>query len=156
MARALRDHFRYDKGVSYKSRPNYTQATWEQLLRNELIADRPIVYSGTGSGGGHAFVCDGYDANGLFHINWGWGGMSDGYFNLNYLVPSELGIGGGGFSIRQGAVIGIIPDRTGTSQRRESSVVTTWRFSMRFDKSTLDDKQLLRGCYIAMDSITAM
>ena len=82
--------------------------------------------------------------------------MSDGYFNLNYLVPSELGIGGGGFSIRQGAVIGIIPDRTGTSQRRESSVVTTWRFSMRFDKSTLDDKQLLRGCYIAMDSITAV
>ena len=141
VARALRDHFRYDKCVSYKSRANYTQATWEQLLRNELIASRPIVYSGAGSGGGHAFVCDGYDANGLFHINWGWGGMSDGYFNLNYLVPSNLGIGGGaggGFSIRQGAVIGIKPDSTGTSQRRESSVVTTWRFSMRFDKGTLD------------------
>ena len=44
--------------MSYKSRANYTQATWEQLLRNELIAARPIVYSG----GGHAFVCDGYDA----------------------------------------------------------------------------------------------
>ncbi|WP_311566723.1 C10 family peptidase [Porphyromonas uenonis] len=141
VARALRDHFRYDKCVSYKSRANYTQATWEQLLRSELIASRPIVYSGTGSGGGHAFVCDGYDANGLFHINWGWGGMSDGYFNLNYLVPSDLGIGGGaggGYSLGQGAVIGIKPDRTGTSQRRESSVVTTWRFSMRFDKGTLD------------------
>ena len=141
VARALRDHFRYDKRVSFKSRANYTQASWEQLLRNELIAARPIVYSGTGSGGGHAFVCDGYDAEGLFHINWGWGGVSDGYFNLNYLVPSDLGIGGGaggGFSLGQGAVIGIKPDRTGDSQRTESSVVTTWRFSMRFDKGTLD------------------
>ena len=141
VARALADHFRYDKRVSFKSRANYTQATWEQLLRNELIAARPIVYSGSGSGGGHAFVCDGYDAEGLFHINWGWGGMSDGYFNLNYLVPSDLGIGGGaggGFSLGQGAVIGIKPDRTGTSQRTVSSVVTTWRFSMRFDEGTLD------------------
>ena len=140
VANALRDHFRYDKRVSYKSRANYTQATWEQLLRNELIATRPIVYSGYGRGG-HAFVCDGYDANGLFHINWGWGGMSDGYFNLNYLVPSDLGIGGGaggGYSLGQGAIIGIMPDGTGTSQRRESSVVTTWRFSMLFDKGTLD------------------
>ena len=138
--RALREHFRYDKRVSFKNRVNYTQATWEQLLRNELIAARPIVYSGYGHGG-HAFVCDGYDANGLFHINWGWGGMSDGYFNLNYLVPSDLGIGGGaggGYSLGQGAVIGIMPDRQGTSQRPESSVVTTWRFSMLFDKGTLD------------------
>ena len=138
--RALRDHFRYDKRVSFKNRVNYTQATWEQLLRNELIAARPIVYSGYGHGG-HAFVCDGYDANGLFHINWGWGGMSDGYFNLNYLVPSDLGIGGGaggGYSLGQGAVVGIMPDRQGTSQRPESSVVTTWRFSMLFDKGTLD------------------
>ena len=141
VARALRDHFRYDKRVSFKNRANYTQATWEQLLRKELIAARPIVYSGNGSGGGHAFVCDGYDAEGLFHINWGWGGMSDGYFNLNYLVPSDLGIGGGaggGFSLGQGAVIGIMPDRTGDSQRTMSSVVTTWRFNMRFDEGTLD------------------
>ena len=141
VARALRDHFRYDKRVCFKKRVNYTQASWEQLLRNELIASHPIVYSGDGSGGGHAFVCDGYDAEGLFHINWGWGGMSDGYFNLNYLVPSSLGIGGGaggGFSFSQGAVVGIMPDRTGTSQRTESSVVTTWSFDMRFDKGTLD------------------
>ena len=141
VARALADHFRYDKRVSFKSRSNYTQSSWEQMLRAELIAARPIVYSGSGSGGGHAFVCDGYDAEGLFHINWGWGGMSDGYFNLNYLVPSDLGIGGGaggGFSLGQGAVIGIKPDRTGTSQRTVSSVVTTWRFGMTFTEGTLD------------------
>ena len=141
VARALRDHFRYDKRASLKRRVNYTQASWEQLLRNELIASRPIVYNGTGEGGGHAFVCDGYDAEGLFHINWGWGGMSDGYFNLNYLVPSSLGIGGGaggGFSFNQGAVVGIMPDRAGTSQRTETPVVTTRWFYMNFSKGTLD------------------
>ena len=141
VARALADHFRYDKRVSFKSRSNYTQSSWEQMLRAELIAARPVVYSGTGSGGGHAFVCDGYDMEGLFHINWGWGGMSDGYFNLNYLVPSDLGIGGGaggGFSLGQGAVVGIKPDKTGSSQRQESSLVTTWRFGMTFTEGTLD------------------
>ena len=141
VARALADHFRYDKRVSFKSRSNYTQSSWEQMLRAELIAARPVVYSGSGSGGGHAFVCDGYDMEGLFHINWGWGGMSDGYFNLNYLVPSDLGIGGGaggGFSLGQGAVIGIKPDKTGSSQRQESSLVTTWRFGMTFTEGTLD------------------
>ena len=141
VARALADHFRYDKRVSFKSRSNYTQSSWEQMLRAELIAARPVVYGGTGSGGGHAFVCDGYDMEGLFHINWGWGGMSDGYFNLNYLVPSDLGIGGGaggGFSLGQGAVVGIKPDKTGTSQRQESSLVTTWRFGMTFTEGTLD------------------
>ena len=141
VARALADHFRYDKRVSFKSRSNYTQSSWEQMLRAELIAARPVVYSGRGSGGGHAFVCDGYDMEGLFHINWGWGGMSDGYFNLNYLVPSDLGIGGGaggGFSLGQGAVVGIKPDKTGSSQRQESSLVTTWRFGMTFTEGTLD------------------
>ena len=141
VARALADHFRYDKRVSFKSRSNYTQSSWEQMLRAELIAARPVVYSGSGSGGGHAFVCDGYDMAGLFHINWGWGGMSDGYFNLNYLVPSDLGIGGGaggGFSLDQGAVVGIKPDKTGSSQRQESSLVTTWRFGMTFTEGTLD------------------
>ena len=141
VARALADHFRYDKRVSFKSRSNYTQSSWEQMLRAELIAARPVVYSGTGSGGGHAFVCDGYDMEGLFLINWGWGGMSDGYFNLNYLVPSDLGIGGGaggGFSLGQGAVVGIKPDKTGSSQRQESSLVTTWRFGMTFTEGTLD------------------
>ena len=38
---------------------------------------------GSGNGiGGHAFVCDGYDGKGYYHINWGWGGDSDAYFLL--------------------------------------------------------------------------
>lgn len=42
------------------------------MIREELDAGYPLSYGGQSSGGGHAFVCDGYDAQGFFHINWGW------------------------------------------------------------------------------------
>ena len=70
----------------------YTQEEWEQLLYSELLAKRPMTYSGNAGGSdGHAFVIDGYDAaNNLFHINFGWGGSGDGY----YTVDDVSGAGG--------------------------------------------------------------
>ena len=130
---ALRNYFRYDKQVTFKRRVNYTQPEWNKMMRAELAAQRPVVYCGTGTGGGHAFVCDGYNDQGLYHINWGWSGEANGYFNLNFLAPDELGIGGGfggGFSMEQGAVIGITPDRDGTSQDTELPLLTTRKFTM--------------------------
>lgn len=59
-----------------------------------LVKNGPLLYCGQSSGGGHAFVCDGYNGDGYFHFNWGWGGMSDGYFVLNALNPGSQGIGG--------------------------------------------------------------
>lgn len=67
---------------------NYTDAAWVQLLKTELEVPRPIQYVGSGSGGGHTWVCDGYDATSKFHMNWGWGGSSNGYFSLTALNPS--------------------------------------------------------------------
>ena len=67
--------------------------------------------------GGHQFIVDGYDGNGLFHMNWGWGGMSDGYFVLSLANPDELGAGGGtstdGYSMDQHAIIGLKPGTAG-------------------------------------------
>ena len=55
-----------------------------------------------------AFVCDGYDTNNFFHINWGWDGYFDGYFNLNLLNPYDTNnVGYTGFSSQQNAIIGI-------------------------------------------------
>ncbi len=107
VAPALRDFFNYDKGVQSLSRYNYSLAEWEDLVYDEL-ANGPVYYSGSGTEGGHAFVCDGY-ADGYFHFNWGWGGMSDGYFLLNALDPASQGIGGytTGFNQRQAIVAGI-------------------------------------------------
>ena len=94
------------------------------MIYDELAAKRPVYLSGTSVSGtsvvGHAFVCDGYDGEGLFHINWGWGGMSDGFFRLTLLNPDDHGTGGnngsGGFNMDEGAIIGIQPNQGGTSQ----------------------------------------
>lgn len=116
--RALRENFKYDKNVTLISRDLKTLAEWEKTIRNELDNNRPVLYSGYSSGGGHAFVCDGYDNEGLYHFNWGWGGMSDGYFDLNVLSPDALGIGGGsggGFNEGQIIVVNFQPDKQGTT-----------------------------------------
>ena len=129
---ALRNNFRYNKQVTFKRRVNYTQPEWDKMIRAELAAQRPVVYCGTGTGGGHAFVCDGYNADGLYHINWGWSGLANGYFNLNFLQPDDLGIGGGfggGFSMEQGIVVGITPDRDGSSKDTELPLLTTRKFT---------------------------
>ena len=111
--KALSEYFGYDGGMEYKMRDYYTSSEWEAIIRNELDNGRPIEYSGqTGNDGGHSFVCDGYDRNGYFHFNWGWGGMSNGYFKLSALEPSNQGIGGtaGGYNYDEAINIGIRPD----------------------------------------------
>ena len=106
---ALKTYFGYPTSVQGKYRSNYSDAQWKNLLKTELDASRPVQYAGTGSGGGHSFVCDGYDNNDFFHFNWGWSGSSDGYFSVNALSPGSLGTGGGtgGFNSNQRAIIGI-------------------------------------------------
>ena len=116
VATALQKYFNYVSTIKYVENKNYSQAEWIKLLRSELDAKRPMQYRGSGTGGGHSFVCDGYDDNNFFHFNWGWGGSSDGFFNLNALNPGSLGIGGGtgGFNSGQGALIGIQPPAPST------------------------------------------
>ncbi len=111
VANALKQYFDYSSTTTYKDRSLYSYANWIELLYNELAQGRPMVYNGSSSGGGHAFVCDGYQSEDYFHINWGWGGQSDGYFKLSVMNPSEQGIGGSssddGFNFGQGAIVGI-------------------------------------------------
>lgn len=104
---AMREFFNFDKGVTTASRYSYSLAGWEDLIYNELATNGPVYYSGSNESVGHAFVCDGY-ANGYFHFNWGWGGLSDGYFRLNALDPETQGIGGStsGYNMRQAVIVG--------------------------------------------------
>lgn len=106
---ALYTYFNYDKGIAYRTRTNYGCAEWDDIIINEIDNGRPIVALGRSSAGGHAFVFDGYDRNGLIHVNWGWGGMSNGYFRTSALEPSSQGIGGstGGFNYDQYIITGI-------------------------------------------------
>lgn len=107
MAAAMFKNFGYDKGLSLQLRTWYGIEEWNDMVYNELATNGPVYYDGTGDGGGHAFVCDGYRAeDGLFHFNWGWGGLSDGYFRLEALTPSTQGAGGvsDNYSFQQGIV----------------------------------------------------
>ncbi|MDO4510909.1 MAG: C10 family peptidase [Bacteroidales bacterium] len=116
VANALTTYFGYDKRATYHSRDTYGVAAWEKLIRDELDASRPVYYSGLASAGGHAFVCDGYDKEGYFHFNWGWGGKSNGYFLLTMLNPQDQGIGSfeGGYNSSQAIITHIMPDQGGT------------------------------------------
>ena len=95
--KALVDNFDYDPSVITEYRACYTDEEWEDLVHGELTAGRPLYYSAcTAQYEGHAFVCDGY-RNGLYHINWGWNGVSDGYYaivGVDVLHPKEQGTGG--------------------------------------------------------------
>lgn len=108
---ALVDFFGYSAAVYLNNRSDFTIDEWEDIIYGELAAGRPVLYSGSTDLSGHAFVCDGYDGSGLFHINWGWGGSYDGYFSLSVLNPfGNLSISTGiGFSRFQHAIIHLDP-----------------------------------------------
>lgn len=110
--KALRQYFGYDETVCHLDRTSFSASGWENMIYNELANGRPVLYGGQSTGGGHAFVVDGYDGNGLFHINWGWGGIGDSYFLLSVLNPyNNESIGSSssedGYSFNQEAVVGI-------------------------------------------------
>ena len=111
----LATYFGYDADLMQDlTRTVFTLQQWMTLIDNELKAKRPILYSGKSSDGGHEFVCDGSDGNGLYHINWGWGGYQDGYFDLTILQPTKGGAGSGsavdGYNRDCSMIIGIAPD----------------------------------------------
>ena len=105
--------FGYSKNIRRLYRDPYTTGQWEEIIYGELAAQRPVFYSGQAGVGGHQFIIDGYDGNGLFHMNWGWGGMSDDYFVLSLADPHSQGIGGSAtnsaFQFDQEALIGVQP-----------------------------------------------
>lgn len=119
MLEAFATRFGYNSSTLRLLQRDYcTSEEWKETIRAELAAGYPVIYNGQSMEGGHSFVCDGYDANGLFHINWGWGGLSNGYFDLDILEPNVQGIGGSmsGFSFMQSVITGIRPAEEGMEQ----------------------------------------
>lgn len=88
---ALENHFLYNPGMYNACKEGMSDAEWEDLISDEINAGHPLIYTGSSSSGGHAFVVDGYDTTGLFHVNWGWGGQGNGYFTLSHLALGTPG-----------------------------------------------------------------
>ena len=124
----LQKYFRYKKNIQLLSRMNYKMADWMDIIATELNEGRPIYYAGASSTVGHAFVCDGYKQDGYFHINFGWDGIANGYFLLYAINPNVLGTGGGtsydGYNDYQEIMVGIEPDRDGSSERTVSEDIS--------------------------------
>jgi Peptidase C10 family/Spi protease inhibitor/Secretion system C-terminal sorting domain len=116
---ALTQYFRYNSTtIKGYSRSSYADAAWLTLIKNDLNSGRPVIYSGSGSAGGHCWVLDGFDdtlGTNYFHANWGWSGTGpDGYYSVDNMNPPALGTGGGsgGFINDQAAIFGIQPYMT--------------------------------------------
>ncbi len=128
--------------IQHLDRSNYSNTEWENILKAELDAGRPILYSGDNGStdveniSSHEFICDGYDANDYFHINWGWGGDCDGFFLIDDLAPGSGGIGGGMYDYRyyQTAIIGVQPN----ASYFESLVVTPENLYFGYEGGSLN------------------
>lgn len=120
-ATALTEYFGYSEGITVESREWWTYDQWISMIYNNLSEVGPIIYNGSALDGGHSFICDGYDGQGYFHFNWGWGGMADGYYLLDALNPDEYGIGGaaGGYNLGQQIILGITSDLNADSPVRK-------------------------------------
>lgn len=111
---AFINYFGYGSSTRYVSYSDgLTDTEWDNLVYAEMAAGRPVYISGANASIGHAFVCDGYDGNLRYHINWGWAGQSDGFYYLTNLTPGDgQGIGGSsdGYNTYRQIVVGLEPE----------------------------------------------
>ena len=107
---ALYQYFGYSPASTIVVRNNFNTDSWLSKLRRDIKAGRPVFYAGyTQEWAGHAFVLDGIDANDYFHVNWGWGGVYDGFFMIDSLTLGEEYL----FDTQHWAVFGMNPLRNG-------------------------------------------
>ena len=107
----------YDPDViKHLYREKFSLREWTAILDAELQASRPVYYTGCSTtSGGHAFLCDGADGNGLYHINWGWSGWNNGYFDITVLNSDYSGAESAtapadGYNYTCKMIVGIMPD----------------------------------------------
>ena len=119
--RDMVENFRYSEDkIRYLSRSDYTKEEWMNLIFKELSNGRPIFYAGNSpEAGGHAFVLDGYNTSGKVHINWGWRGTDNGYYDIDLLT------GENNYSENQSMVIGIMPPSDGNTDEEEDTDTET-------------------------------
>lgn len=114
---ALVHVFNYSPELFIADRMSYTYEEYIALIRENLNKRQPIIYCGFGQNydGGHGFVCDGIDENNLLHIDWGWSGIYNGYFDMAIMEPKGNGIGGlsDRYNVGQHAIVNIKPRAEG-------------------------------------------
>lgn len=148
MIRAMLENFSYDKSLQIYYREYFTSPQWYALLQSEIDAKRPVLMNGYSISGGHAFVIDGYDTTmgqGYFHFNWGWNGMSNGYYSVDITDPGQQGTGGslGGYSYNQNIFTGIQRPTSGSVAAQPNLCVSA---ALRYQYNQIHYQVLNRGC----------
>ena len=99
---------KYGYNADYQLRSNFTETNWKNKIKTNLNNNRPVYYSArcTTNNAGHAFVCDGYGSDDLFHFNWGWGTNTyETWFTVNNITLSIYN-----FTSNQAAIFDIYPN----------------------------------------------
>jgi len=136
LGRGLTAFFNYDKSLQSLYRSYYNNSMWEAIIRAQLDAGLPVLYSGSNidNSSNHAFVIDGYDNSGKFHINWGWNGSRDGWYSLNALNPGDYDFNygnviwinikpeKGGEGSNEMALLAFTPEATSVNQNKQFNV----------------------------------
>lgn len=142
----LINYFGYNVSASFVQRNSYDYDEWVTLMYDQLEHVGPLFYGGQSTGGGHAFVLDGYDEEDYFHVNWGWGGQSDGYFKLSVLYSKKQGIGGStssdGFNFAQNTTINVNPDNSADDPdiNARLTVINVWTDITTIEKLPTENK----------------
>ena len=123
--------FDYDTSSYFANENDYFNYQWLSMIKTNLDDSIPVLYRGDiSSGGGHAWVCDGYDENDMFHMNWGWEGLDNGWFLLNALSAGGWDMTGGG------AVFDLVPKHSPLQAKFEYALAdTTIRLAYFYDFS---------------------
>lgn len=126
-------YMKYSPSTQYYRRKEFTDPAWIKMLREEIDAQRPVIYEGFDENNmGHAFVLDGYKGTEYFNVNWGWSGYCNGFFLLSDLAPMSQGIGGnqsGTFNLLQGAIVGMQPRDESSSEKENLQFIYSSSFA---------------------------
>lgn len=127
---AMIKYFGYDAAAQTVWRRQLGYDEWIDRLYAELQAGRPVMFSGTAPDAGHSFVVDGYDEEDYFHVNWGWGGDSDGFYRVVLMDPKDQGTGGSvdddAYTIDQVAFFGVQPNQNNAAAPARLTVKKNW------------------------------
>ena len=145
-AKGFAENFRYDSlAISCLQRDFYTDAEWMEMVRKEMEAKQPVLYCGSDEiDGGHAFLLDGIQSDGKVHVNWGWSGSGNGWYDINILQPKSYNgsalSSGNGFNIGQSMVLGFKKQETPSADEENISQWVTDGYSFYISNNELHVK----------------
>lgn len=142
-AMAMVNVFNYSSDVVVVRRGETTEEEFVALIRENLEARQPVMFTGQGQSfsSGHAFVCDGIDEENLLHIDWGWDGSYNGFFDMTYMQPEGTGTGGGSgrYNVAQAIIANIHPKESGERGRAGDPTLYDTRINDPVTGTELDE-----------------